>query len=437
MREFSLEELDQQEFDAFSAHHPQGNFQQTHRMGDVRQKEGTQVQYLGVREDGKLVAATSLEIHRSRLSSFAEIHDGPLCDFHDEELTRFLFKQLRKRASAGGAAQLSITPEAVYQVRDSFGAALPAAGEKWPVGVPKECPVEADVASFEAIRACGFVHDGFDQTYSAVPRWRYVKDLSGISNEKGLLATYAKNTKRNVRIAETSCVRVEQASRDQLGTFHDICELSCEKQGFDNRPLEYFQLLYDCLGDDAVFLIAYIDAKAYLKSWEDKRDSFAADMERLQALIDNAPEGAKTDKNEKKLADVTSKHQASLSRVEDARSYLEQDGELIPAAAALFVYHPRECVYLFSGSDPKYAKFYAATAIQHHVMCDCLERGIDRYNFYGINGVFDDPSDPGRGLLEFKQGFGGYVEEMMGSFTLPVKPATYALKQLAHRVLGR
>ena len=210
MREFSLEELDQQEFDAFSAHHPQGNFQQTHRMGDVRQKEGTQVQYLGVREDGKLVAATSLEIHRSRLSSFAEIHDGPLCDFHDEELTRFLFKQLRKRASAGGAAQLSITPEAVYQVRDSFGAALPAAGEKWPVGVPKECPVEADVASFEAIRACGFVHDGFDQTYSAVPRWRYVKDLSGISNEKGLLATYAKNTKRKTTPSKEQIAAAER-----------------------------------------------------------------------------------------------------------------------------------------------------------------------------------------------------------------------------------
>ena len=33
---------------------------------------------------------------------------------------------------------------------------------------------------------------------------------------------------------------------------------------------------------------------------------------------------------------------------------------------------------------------------------------VSRYNFYGISGVFDDPNDEGRGVLEFKQGFNGY-----------------------------
>ena len=70
-------------------------------------------------------------------------------------------------------------------------------------------------------------------------------------------------------------------------------------------------------------------------------------------------------------------------------------------------------------------------------MCECLERGVKSYNFYGIDGIFDDPNDPGRGLLEFKQGFGGYVQEMMGSFTLPVRPVAYAAKRLAHKILGR
>ena len=130
------------------------------------------------------------------------------------------------------------------------------------------------------------------------------------------------------------------------------------------------------------------------------------------------------------------KHEAALRRVETAHEY-EAVGAHIPAAAALFIWHPRECVYLFSGSDATYAKFYAATAIQHHVMDECIERGCTRYNFYGINGVFDDPNDPGRGLLEFKQGFEGYVEELMGYFEMPVRPAVYAAKRLAHKLLGR
>ena len=67
----------------------------------------------------------------------------------------------------------------------------------------------------------------------------------------------------------------------------------------------------------------------------------------------------------------------------------------------------------------------------------CVERGVGRYNFYGISGVFDDPDDEGRGVLEFKQGFNGYVEELPGSFVLPVRPMVFRLKNLAHRILGR
>lgn len=432
---FSITALSPSEFDAFSATHPQGNFQQNSHMGDVRAHEGIEVRYLGVREGGELVAATQLEIHRGRLSTFAEIHDGPLCDFHDHELTEFFFAEVKRLAREAGAAQLEVTPEAPYLIRDSAGGTLPSGGDApWPAFVPEGSRVEADDEAVDELKRIGFIHGGFYTGYSAVPRWRYVKDLRGIDGPDALLATYAKNTKRNVRIAHGSSVEVVRADRADLQTFHDICELSCEKQGFDNRSLPYFQLLFDNLGERAEFNIAYIDSRAYLAGWEEKRDGFRADMERLEASLATA---RTPEKVQKKLSDVTSKYEASLKRIETAKRYIEEDGERIPAAAALFVWHERECVYLFSGSNPKYAKFYAATAIQHHVMCECLERGIGRYNFYGINGIFDDPDDPGRGLLEFKQGFNGYVEELMGSFTLPVKPATFAMKQLAHKLLGR
>ena len=442
MRNLTFRELDERTFDEFSAAHPQGNFQQNHLMGEVRKKSGLDVAYLGVFEDDELKAAALLVLHASKLSSFAEIHDGPLCDFHDTELTSFLFEQLRAYAHDHGSVQLSITPEAPYQIRDSFGRALPAAGptsDDWPRDVPADSPVTADTAAFDAIVGCGFAHEGFDTTYNAIPRWRYVKDLTGIASEDELLASYSKNTKRDVRIARDSFVTIEQIGRDALADYHAVCELSCEKQGFDNRPLSYFELLYDTLGDAAEFKVAYIDMPAYLAEWEGKRDQLAATIERLEAKLEGMGEAQSKarKKAENQLRDAREKYESSLKRVAHAKTSIESQGERIPAAAALFVWHPRECIYLFSGSDQRHAQFCAATLIQHTMMCECVERGQTRYNFYGINGVFDDKSDPGRGLLEFKQGFNGYVEEMMGSFTLPVRPTAYALKQLAHKVLGR
>lgn len=434
MPSYTFSEISPTDYDAFSATHAQGNFQQTTYMAALREKSGVTTTYCGVYEGETLVAATQLELHKSRLSCFAEIHDGPLCDLANKELTTFLFENLRTLAKRQGAAQLEITPELPYQIHASDGSTLPPEGssEAWPAGVPADAPRGKADEAYQNLLDLGFIHAGWYKGYDAVPRWRYVKDLNDIKDAAALLATYAKNTKRNVRIAEENGVVVKAASREDLKTFHAICEMSCEKQGFDNRPLSYFEQIYDTLGDKCEFKIAYIDARAHLASWEAKRDGFKADIEKFKKNLENAP---KPEKIEKKLKDVESKYEASLKRIETAQAYIAEDGEMIPAAAALFVWHPRECVYLFSGSNPKYAKFYAATAIQHTMMCECLERGCTRYNFYGINGIFDDPQDPGRGLLEFKQGFSGYVEEYMGSFTLPIKTGVYKAKQLAHKIL--
>ena len=432
-RSFFFQTLTPDQFDAFSATNPCGNFQQTSRMGDLRVKEGIPVEYLGVIENGKTVAAVQLELHKTKFSTYTVIHDGPLCDLHDTELSTFFFAELKKHSGKLGAAQIEITPETPYAIRTSDGELLDKEAPL-PTGVPTTSPTGRDESAYRTLLELGCTHEGFYKGYSSVPRWRYVKDLSGIADEKALLSTYAKNTKRNERIARTSGVSVERIGRDGLALFREICEMSGEKQGFENPSLEYFQMMYDALGDACEFNIAYIDAKAYLQEWEDKRDAFAADVKRLTESLATAHSPEKV---QKKLADVQKKYEASLKRIETAHGYIADDGEKIPAAAALFIWHPRECVYLFSGSNQKYAKFYAATAIQHHVMLECLERGCNRYNFYGINGVFDDPKDSGRGLLEFKQGFGGYVEELMGSFTLPVKPIVYKAKVLARKVLGR
>ena len=412
-----------QELDEFSAHHPQGNFQQTSQMGALRRDDGVEVESVGVRQNGTLVAAAQVETHRSSLSTFCEVHDGPLCDFHDEELVRTFTEGVRNIARSKGAAQVSISPEYVFRERTSEGDALPADEG----GLP-------DIESFTSLRRAGFEHDGFTRGYTAVPRWRYVKDVDGFGSTNELLSSYSKNTRRNVRIAQNSAVHVRRLGREELDVFHDVCSLSCERQGFQNRDLAYFQKIFDDFGEQAEFLAAYIDMDAYVESWKRKQAGYLADIKKLTASREGSSHPQSVDK---KIASAQQAYESSFRRLEQAQEYIERDGRQPVVAVGLFIWHEREAVYLFSGSDDRYAKFYAPTALQHHVMSACLERGVDRYNFYGIDGVFDDPDDPGRGVLEFKQGFNGHVVEMPGEFTLVVRPVVYRAKRLAHKLLGR
>lgn len=425
--------LTPEEFDAFSAGHPQGNFQQTSSMGAVRAKQGTQVEYLGVRKDGELVAAALFELHKSKLSSFAEIHDGPLVDYHDKELLSFFVGKLKEHADAKGAAQLNITPEVVYRAHDNSGKELAADGGERPKGTPDFVAAGADDQTVSNLLELGFLHDGFTTGYGAVPRWRFIKDLTGMADEDALMQSYTPDRRRNVRIARDSFVTIEYATRDKLALFHQIYQYCCSKYNYESRPLSYYEAIFDEFGDNARFGIASIDLGAYRDAFTAKRDSIQQEIDKLEQTIEK--KGA-TPKLERRLKDANDRYATAGKRIETAERLIGEDGLVVPIDVDLFVWHERECVGLFAASNPKYTQFCATALIQHLEMLECLRRGVTRYNSYGITGVFDDPEDPGFGVLSFKQRFLGYIEEMVGSFTLPVKPLAFKAKQMAHKILG-
>lgn len=386
MRSFTLSTLTPDQFDAFSAAHPQGNFQQTSAMGRLRAGQGIEVEYLAVCEQGRPVAAALFETHRSRLSTFAAIHDGPLCDWHDGELVDYAMGQLKAHAKAKGASQLEITPECAYRLRDSEGKPLPDDQG----GAP-------DKQTVDRLVSLGFVHDGFTTGYTAVPRWRYVKDLTGLADEKALLTSYDKRTQWSVKRARAMGVHVREVSLDELGVFADIEQATAERRNFEYRGKEYFQAFKEAFGERAHFMVAEIHIAEYVADMTRKKEQLEAKVETLRAKHEEHP----TTRTERQLGEESRNLAAAEKRLAEAAVFAE-DGDVLPAAASLFVEHDRETIYLFSGSVEKYKPFYASALIQHEAMLHlCLERGVTRYNFYGISGVFDDPNDEGRGVLEF------------------------------------
>lgn len=409
-----------QEFDELSARHPQGGFQQTSQMRDLAAPRAQSSDIVGVKDaDGAIVAGAMVVYTRGRFGLEGSIWLGPLCDPHNHALMAAMTDAIRSAAKRRGAVSVSCWPDVVYQRHESQGE---------PIGDP-------DTAAMREFAVNGWRHAGFTRGYdSVVNRWVYVKDLDDIHSDADLLASYAKNTRRNVKIAANSGVTVRRLNREELSVFHHICELSSERQHFSNRSVGYFEQVYDTFGEAAEFMVAEVHLSEYLATWQAKLQKFSAEVQRLEKSLETSKY---PDDVRKKIAQAVKNRDAAVKRVEDAERRIERDGEVVPAAAGLFMWHQRELVYFSSGSDDRYAKFYAPTALQHEMMLQCLDRGVNRYNFYGISGVFDDPNDPGHGVLEFKQGFNGYVEELVGEFTLPVDKLRFGISEFAHKLLRR
>lgn len=416
--EWNVRELSGSEFDELSAASRYGGFQQTSEMAALAQSDGMQTQYVGLVDSHDApVAGALVAFSQGRFGVEGSLWLGPLCNGNNREQMTALTEGLREAAERVHAISLTCWPNQVYCVRDSQGKAMAE-------------PNDEMVREYERL---GWKHAGFARGYGALMnRWNYVKDLREFSNAGELLASYAKNTRRNVKIARNSGVEVRRLNRSELNVFHDICELSSERQHFVNRSLDYFERVYDAFGDKAEFMVAEVHLDRYLQSWEEKLAKFSKDAERLERSLEHTKY---PDDVRKKLDTAQKNVESARRRIENAHERIARDGEVVPVAVGLFMWHERELVYFSSGSDDRYAKFYALTALQHEMMSRCLERGVTRYNFYGISGVFDDPEDDGRGVLEFKQGFNGYVEELPGEFTLPVSKLRYGVSDLAHKLL--
>ena len=61
-----------------------------------------------------------------------------------------------------------------------------------------------------------------------------------------------------------------------------------------------------------------------------------------------------------------------------------------------------------------------------------INHGFKRYNFYGIPSTFDK-NDKDYGIYEFKTGFNGFVEELVGEFVYPTSFMHYIMNFI-HRI---
>ena len=112
----------------------------------------------------------------------------------------------------------------------------------------------------------------------------------------------------------------------------------------------------------------------------------------------------------------------------------KEDGATV--AGRVIFDHPNETVSFISGTVQKYRQMNAMTVLQDDLLSKCLEKGVKRVNFYGIEGDFSEKNR----LLEFKSGFDVQVEELIGGFRYVVNPEKYRMEKamnLIRRVGGK
>ncbi|MDR1013317.1 MAG: aminoacyltransferase [Lactobacillales bacterium] len=408
-------ELTKEEFVNHARKSVLANYLQTPEMKLLRKKRGWQAVYVGIKDQQTVVASALLSSISIRLGRFFDIDGGFLADFTNKEVIREFTRGLRNYIKKRKGIYLTIRPNVLYQKRDSEGKVL-------------EKPNDS---LLELLISLGYRHESFKVGFAnKTPRFIFVKDLSDL-NEVTLRNSYQKDALYAVKKTKQFGILTRELSYEELSNFKDLTKHTAKRCDFHDKPLEYYQALYKAFGKKAKFMVAEINFQTYIDNLHKRAEKLRMRLAKIAVHLKNKPNSKKMLNQKREFSNQLLTYEKRIKEAEIFRQKAKKENVVL--SGALFIIEKHEIIYLFSGTYEKYKNFYAPFLLQDKMLHFAVKHRILRYNFYGIEGIFDGND----GILKFKQSFSGYVEEKIGAFHLVASPVKYKIYMLLRYILDK
>lgn len=379
-------------------------FFQTVMMKKKLECDGVKVYLVGVKEEGKVIGASLIAKTKHNFLGKAvyEAYKGFVLDYRNKELVKFMTEGVRRFLKEKNGLKLIIDPYIPLVSRDMYA------------NVTDEFD-NHDIVKY--LHSIGYKNSKTDQV-----KWIYCLDIDG-KDSNSIFNGFRSSTRNNINKTLTKYnLSIRTLAKDELKEFRKITSETSNRRSFVDKSLKYYEEMYDCFKDDVVFLICEINLEEYIKTL----------MELNENMVSKLNELSDSSSNLKKKEAMKKDIKNNKRKIIEARELIRKKGKIIPLSAAMFVLYGDEVIYLFSGSYTEYMHFCGQYRLQWEIIKYAADKGYKRYNFFGLLEVFDEKGKD-YGVYEFKKGFGGYVEELLGAYEIILSPVCFlynALKKI-------
>lgn len=402
-------ELTKKEYHDFWENHPLKTFLSAPEIGKLREKANWKTYYVGVKDKKKIIAATMMFGRKSHFGRY-EFYSprGYLLDFNDEDLVEFFTKNLKKYLQKKKAYVFRVDPYLIYKQRDIDGNVVESGEDN------SKVVSHLETLGFKKVPIKDMEQVG----------WMFSLDLEG-KDEEQILKEMKPNTRNTIRKTEKFGITIKELDYDELPRFQSIMEETGKRKEFAVRKLDYFQTMYKLFHDkgEVKYYVTELDLKKYQANLKKEKKE---KEEKLQSLSD-----AKYNEGQKKnLNQEIASLEKRITEANEIRKRASKD--VITLSGSMFMLIKPEVIYLSSGNYEEYMNYNSQYLIQWELIKYGIKNGFKKHNFYGIPAnINEHPKD--YGIYEFKRGFNGYVEELIGEFELPIS-WHYNLFKIIHKI---
>ena len=418
-----LKKLSKKEFKTFADKNPEITFHQTEEWANLKKVNNWDAHYIGLEDDNKKIVAVALLLSKTLPIIKKKMFYSPrgfLIDYNNKELLKKFTEEIKKYAKTENAIFIKIDPFVEYQEHDNNGDIVTN-------GYNNKDAVEN-------LKSLGYKFFGFNLMQDTLqPRWMHVIETKD-RNLDDVMKDMESKTRQILRKNEKCGITTREITRDELPIFKDIMKHTSDRREFVDRPLSYYEAMWDALHDSGILkiLIAEIDFNKYEKNTLEEKEEIENNLkDRIYKKEKNILK-----MNDKKYNSSNKQDEEAIKRLEKQLEKIKElkdeygDKEIL--GGILFLIYGNEVLSLHGGSHAKLMQFQSAYTIHFEGVKMAVEGNYNRYNFYGITGDFRK-ENPLYGLYLFKKSFGGHVVELIGEYDLIVSKFWYTVYNLAFK----
>ncbi len=393
--------LSDDEYQKYAKNHPQKNFFQSLYMKELLIKENREVFLVGLKDNNKIICATLLA---SSCCFFKyktyEALKGYLIDYNNFELVKLFTTKIIEFIKRHNGFRLIIDPYIIKQRRDIDGNIIDNKNNN------------LDVIN-------NLLSIGFKSIDNAQVNLNFVLDINNKKCDE-LLKNMQSSTRNNInKTINKYKLVIEELNYDDLYIFKDITTNTSKRRNFKDRKLTYYQNMYKIFKNDIKVLISKLDCLKYLMTLKEENEKL---LDKLNTLSDSTS-------NKKKKESIRKNIINNDKKIVEVTKLYAKNGRYIILSGAMFILYGDEIIYLFSGSYIEYMKYLGQYILQWEMIKYACNNNYKRYNFFGVKELNKDGKD--YGVYEFKKGFNGHVEELLGAYEIKTNNIYYLFKLLS------
>lgn len=402
-----LKVLEKKDYEEFVKNNPyKSHFLQSYDWGElVRKERGLTPYYLGLVDNGKIVASSLLLKKNLPLGlCYLYAPRGFVIDFNDFYILSKFTEEIIKFAKRKKAIYIKIDPDIIWKKEDYKGEiTLVEAKEK---------------KIYNELLKLGFKHLGFTKNFETMqPRYTFRIDLEKSMEE--IESHFSKTTKQRISKALKLKTKVVVGNEKDLPTFYHLMMLTESRKDFISYGIDYYKTLYKLFNEDnkATLFLGKVNIKESLEVLKD-------DLKEVSMKIDEIPKENMSKSAKNKLKELSRQKENLEKEVDKYSTYLKEYGEEVTLSAHMIIEYGDKAWVLYAGNHNILTETYVNYHTYYEHLKFCKDRGLKIYDQFGTIGDLSK-DNPRLGLHEFKKKFGGDYVEFMGEFDYIVKPIYY------------